>query len=527
MASQDISAKMPSDLLSHLPDIPLDIILQHLDLASFTNLRLTSRQLSTNTISSRFFRCSKTDLSLDSLRSLRERATHLQLGPLLRELTVVATLYDPHPAEATVQTRKKWSEFDKNDLQHGRGNYRQRLENLRRRNVDCTDEELQEAQRDLDWIQTRVQLDTNTNVGQVTDLLSAVLKSATNLRAINLDACIIAGRAKTCRPAEHCEWYRSEEHVSNWPSVWTAASQTFRIVTSAISSSRIELESFHVFPNTPLCSVQLRHIEGHVKRLDLDGFAAACKNIKSLGLSFSLRKRIDGALPYQGGRLFRDAFGAHAPFQVFGSKAEDFTGATTILGCMTNITSLNFHLHHLDCPLLPEYAKVFSHISQNIRLGRLRELSLRGLPLRPDDITLFLTNHPTITKLSLEGILLVGRSWSSVFSCIKAMPTLESLYLSSLSTQNHRYGITSLDPVSRTVEFGPQNREQWVTWGDGHILHTLSMCREGIQQGLDFRSLPVPLTHCGKDMWAYMDRVECEFGPPSGIWEWDPLSDDM
>ncbi|KAL7767016.1 hypothetical protein ACKLNR_004932 [Fusarium oxysporum f. sp. zingiberi] len=527
MTSQHPLIQTPSDRLSHLSGIPLDMILQHLDLTSFTNLRLTSRQLSTNTISSHFFRSSRTDLSLSSLQSLADRISHPQLGPVLRELTVVATLFDTQPAEATVQTRKKWSGFDKDELRRDTENYRQRVENLRETNVACTEEEVQEAQQDLEWIRTRIQQDTNTDVNQVTDLLSSIFGIAANLRAINLDACIIAGHTKTCRPAEHYRWYRSANQNSSWPSIWTAASQTFRIVTSAISRSRIQLEKLQIFPDTPLCSVQLRHVEDHLRTRGSAGFAAACKSIKAFGLSFSTHILIE-APPTQRECLFRHAFAAKSPYrlnQYLESDAEDFTGAATILTYMPNLTSLDLHLHHLDHLALPKYTKVFSHISQNIRLSRLRELSLRGLPLRPDDFILFLTNHPTITKLSLDGILLVGGSWSAVFSCIEAMPALESLHLSSLSTEYHH--ITNLDPVERTVEVDLQDRQKWVTCGDGHILHTRGVCREEIRQGLDFRPQPGPRNIWRDDTWAYFDRIQYEFGPPSRVWEWEPLTENM
>ncbi|KAF4441410.1 f-box domain [Fusarium acutatum] len=527
MNSLDSLAQTPSDRLSRLSGIPLDIILQHLDLASFTNLRLTSRQLSTNTIHSRFFRSTKTDLSLDSLHSLRDRTSHPQLEPLLRELTVVATLFDTQPAEATVQTRKKWSGFDKDELRRDTENYRRRVENLRVKNVACTDEEVQEAQRDLEWIHTRIEQDTNTDVGQVTDLLSSIFENATNLRAISLDACIIAGRTKTCRPAEHYRWYRSAYQNSSWPSIWTAASQTFRIVTSAISHSRIQLEKLQIFPDTPLCSVQMRHVDDHLRRPGSEGFRDACKNIKSFGLSFSTYILIETP-PTQGECLFRHAFVAKSCFRLdqhLESGVEDFTGAATILGYMPNITSLDLHLHHLDHLLLPEYTRAFARVSQNIRLGCVRELSLRGLPLRADDLILFLTNHPTITKLSLDGILLVGGSWSPVFSCIETMPALENLHLRSLSTEYHH--ITNLDPVERTFEVNLQDKEKWVACGDGHILHTRDMCREEIRQGLDFRPQPGPRNIWRDDTLAYFDRFQYEFGPPSPIWDWDPLNEDM
>ncbi|KAI7759764.1 hypothetical protein LZL87_009087 [Fusarium oxysporum] len=527
MTIQEALVQTPSDRLIHLSGIPLDLILQHLDLATFTNLRLTSRQLSTNTISSRFFRSAKADLSLSSLQSLADRVSHPQLGPLLRELTVVATLYDTQPAEATVQTRMRWSGFDKDELRRDAENYRQRVEGLRERNVACTEEEVHEAQQDLEWIQTRIQQDTNTDVSQVTDLLSSIFEISANLRAINLDACIIAGHTKTCRPAEHYRWYRSANQNSSWPSIWTAASQTFRIVTSAISRSRIQLEKFQIFPDTPLCSVQLRHVEDHLRTLNPDGLVAACKNIKSFGLSFSTHILIE-APPTQGECLFRHAFAAKSPYRLnqhLESDAEDFTGAAAILTYMPNLTSLDLHLHHLDHLVLPKYTKAFSHISQTIRLGRLRELSLRGLSLRPDDLVLFLTNHPTITKLSLDGILLVGGSWSSVFSCIETMPALENLHLSSLSTEYHH--ITNLDPVERTFEVDLQDREKWVTCGDGHILYKRDICREEIRQRLDFRPQPGPRNIWRDDTWAYFDYIQHEFGPPSRIWEWEPLNEDM
>ncbi|KAF4343595.1 f-box domain protein [Fusarium beomiforme] len=532
MASENSCTKRPSVQLNQLSGIPLDLILKHLDLASFTNLRLTSRQLSTSAICSHFFRSSKIELSLDSLRSLQGRISHPQLGPQLRELTFVATLFDTQIAEATVQTKKKWSGFDRDALWRDTENYRQRVEYLRERNVPCTDEEVEEAQRDLDWIQMRIQQDTNTEIATVVDLLSGILVNATNLRSIDLDACIIAGRTKTCLPAEHHKWYRSTHQDSSWPSVWTAASQTFRIVTSAISRSRIELERFHIFPDTPLCSVRLREVEDHLRTLDSSGFSTACKTIKSFGLSISTCEHIEAPPPNedkgrkQGECLSLHAFAARRNYRHdIETTAEDFTGAASILKFMPNLASLDIHLHCLKNLFFHRYSKVFAHIARDIRLGRLREISIRGLPLHPDDLVLFLRNHSTIIKLSLDGIRLVGKSWSTVFACIESMPALENLYLCSLRTDCHH--ITNLDPVERSFEVDLEDREKWVACGNGHILYKREMCKEEIRQGLCFRPQPGP-----RDVWkdntlAYYDRIQYEFGPPSSVWAWDPLHEDV
>ncbi|QGI87753.1 unnamed protein product [Fusarium fujikuroi] len=497
MNSLESLAQTQSDRLSRLSGIPLDIVLQHLDLASFTDLRLTSRQLSTNTIHSRFFRSAKTDLSLDSLHSLRDRAYHPQLGPVLRELTVVATLFDSQPAEATVQTRKKWSGFDKDELSRDTENYRQRVENLRERNVSCTDEEVQEAQRDLEWINTRIEQDTSTDVGQ-TPVSSQVAP----------------------RPAHQLS-------ITNGTDPPTRTQVGPQSGQQHLKPSASSLQRYPIFRDTPLCSVQMRHVDDQLRTLGSEGFRDACKNIKSFGLSFSTYALIETP-PIQGECLFRHAFAAEFRYklgQYLESGVEDFTGAATILGYMPNITSLDLHLHHSDNLLLPEYTRTFAHISQNIRLGCLRELSLRGLPLRQDDIVLFLTNHPTIKKLCLDGILLVGGPWSPVFSCIETMPSLENLHLRSLSTEYHH--VTNLDPVLRTLEVDLQDKEKWVACGDGHILHTRDMCREEIRQGLDFRPQPGPRNIWRDDTLAYFDRIQYEFGPPSRIWEWDPLNEDM
>ncbi|KAF5712358.1 f-box domain-containing protein [Fusarium mundagurra] len=526
MNNLDSLVQTPSDRLSRLSGIPLDIILQHLDLASFTNLRLTSRQLSTSTIHCRFFRSAKTDLSVASIQSLTDRVSHPQLGPVLRELTVVATLYDTHPAEATVQTRKKWSGFDVEELRRDTENYRQRVEDLRERNVDCTDEEVQEAQQDLEWMQARLQQDADPGGSQVIRLLSSIFGLAVNLRVMNLDACIIGGRTKTCSPAEHHRWYRSDHQSSSWPSVWAAASETYHIVTLAISRSRIQLEKLNIFPDTPACSVQLTHVEPNWIVVDVDDFAYACKKITSFRLSFSTNTSVAMSPPAQGDPLVRHAFAASSDHRSHPERDLEYCAdAAATLRFMHNLTSLDLHCYHPDNVLFTEYTRAFSFISQKIRLGCLKELSLRGLPLRPDDLILFLTNHPTITNLYLDGIHLVGGSWSPVFSCIETMPALESLHLSSLSTESIH--IINLEPVERTFEADPEDTEKWVRCGDGHILHTRDMCREEIQQGLGFKPQPGPRNIWRDDLLSYFGRLQYEFGPSSSIWNWDPLNEDM
>lgn len=72
-------------------------IVECLDLVSITNLRLTCSLLAIRCSGPRFksyFNHVQTDLSESSLESLNALASHPTFGPAVRNMTVMATVYD-------------------------------------------------------------------------------------------------------------------------------------------------------------------------------------------------------------------------------------------------------------------------------------------------------------------------------------------------------------------------------------------------------------------------------------------------
>lgn len=83
--------------LSRLPAVPLDLVLENLDLASIKNLRLTSRWLSDNCLGPRFksfLREPTTDLSRSSLDNLDALVSHPYLRSTVKSITIMALTYN-------------------------------------------------------------------------------------------------------------------------------------------------------------------------------------------------------------------------------------------------------------------------------------------------------------------------------------------------------------------------------------------------------------------------------------------------
>ncbi|KAF4456355.1 hypothetical protein F53441_1514 [Fusarium austroafricanum] len=239
MTSEETFNKQLPSALTQLPRIPLDLVLENLDLTSFRNLRPASRQIAINSIYSQFFRSTTTNTSLKTPKSLQDHLSHPEIGPQLEKLTIVGTPYDGPPAEAAIKTKAQRSEFDYNPLRPGprdQWNDWQRLQNLSQKKVQPSDEE-QAAPKDPGWMQARKRKD---EIGQEINLLSYILTKCSGLRTIQLDCRSTALRSSS---SGHSRWFGgtrlSKPAIESW---------VFRIFTSALSYSDVKLSTLGIFP---------------------------------------------------------------------------------------------------------------------------------------------------------------------------------------------------------------------------------------------------------------------------------------
>src|SRR5262245_17686472 len=96
--------------LHHVSPELLETIIQYLSLDAIKSLRLTSKEFAARCLGPRFrsfVRQQRTDLTARSLQSLCSLASHPKLGPAVRNLTIVATLYDTLEVEEILSRKTR------------------------------------------------------------------------------------------------------------------------------------------------------------------------------------------------------------------------------------------------------------------------------------------------------------------------------------------------------------------------------------------------------------------------------------
>lgn len=214
------------DRLRALPNELFNQVLTHLDLSSVKNLRLASQQHAAKCLSPAFlayYEEQETDLTLTSLQRLRDITVHPALGPAVRRLTVVAVFHDPSSLLVRIRRlsdplRRPWSALTSAD-----------------RSVEL-----------LDKIGKlyKIMGSRHEQQGQFSDdvagSLSHILENLGSLGVLKLTTRVL-------RP----ELYRVDSVGSsrgvNWNCLWADCHRLLKIVTSAMSTSKIEVATFSVF----------------------------------------------------------------------------------------------------------------------------------------------------------------------------------------------------------------------------------------------------------------------------------------
>lgn len=93
----------------YLPIVVVDKILEYLDLETIKSLRLTDRTWSELCLGPRFksfMRHQSTDLTPQSLESLSALSCHAILRPAVKDLTIVAAVYDSSLLQRVLRTSR-------------------------------------------------------------------------------------------------------------------------------------------------------------------------------------------------------------------------------------------------------------------------------------------------------------------------------------------------------------------------------------------------------------------------------------
>lgn len=216
----------PRDRLRELPNELFDQVLTHLDLLSIKKLRLASPLLAEKCLSPAFlayYEQQEIDLTAASLQRLREITIHPALGPAIRRLTVVAVFHDPSSLLGQIRRlrgplRGHWSALIAND-----------------RNKELLDKIGQ-----LYSIMNSRHEQQGQFSDDVVGSLSHILENLGSVDVLELTTRVIRPDTDRSDPT-------SSSRGVNWNCLWADCHRVLKIVTCAMSTSKVNVATFSAF----------------------------------------------------------------------------------------------------------------------------------------------------------------------------------------------------------------------------------------------------------------------------------------
>ncbi|KAF2816123.1 uncharacterized protein BDZ99DRAFT_129374 [Mytilinidion resinicola] len=498
----EISSNPP---LLGLPPEVVERIISSLDLASLKNLRLSCKDLSNTCIGpyfKSFFNTQSTDLTKGSLDKLNAIASHTQLGPAVKHVIVRAIIYDPSELECLLATKRK-------RITTRNGPFMSTTEPA------CTEEELQEAKSDLEWLRARIKESSNQPDDSTTSMLESAFRSFAKLDFIELDASVIQAPGKSVSTQATREWY----------AIWARATQVFDITTLAIARSGIEVETLTFYRETHRCSIPSVEITDHIAALETAGFVEAGVHVKNVALSISTRvvcnfsKILEAREGLQGvEKIYQDAFGTSSAGLL---KADDpealahdnFPGVAQLLQFMPNLEAIDLHLYNTLQGSTKSYDRIFNTVASEVHLPALEQCFLRGVPTTAESLLLFLEKHPKLNHFELREVRLTTGTWEAIFSHLSGMPALTKLRMSNLRSGGNGM-LFNLQPPTK-YDYKEFQQKRWsYPCMDGDMVHTLELGAEEIKRGLKFRARPQERQLGSPWFMMWMESTKGLYGPP-------------
>ncbi|KAI8294695.1 hypothetical protein K4K56_001460 [Colletotrichum sp. SAR 10_98] len=97
---------------------------------------------------------------------------------------------------------------------------------------------------------------------------------------------------------------------------------------------------------------------------------------------------------------------------------DNFPGLAGLLGYMQNLKTLEIYLHNTLKGKTFAYSEMFDLVADQVKLPKLRQLTLDMVPVNETSFLRFLTNSPFLEDLSLRFVHIRQGSWESFLSKI-------------------------------------------------------------------------------------------------------------
>lgn len=401
---------------SFLENLTYDCIAElstHVDFKSLKNLRLVSRKIKDACTKPHFMtllRRQKTDLSEKSLQKLLEIVSHAELGPAVKEIRIIAPLFDDVPLKRIISIDAAWN-WERSEIARGE------LEEMHLQHT-----EFEEALR-----------------SSTLDLLKNVFQSARTLNRISLEMKLVCGPEGT---VANPSWGTLTEMQAT-----DQASLVYSCLKTAIAESDISLDGLSILTDTRHCGVFLQSLTPPPSSKAED-FKASVASVRNLSI------KISSWACYHA----RHEIGHEAPKSHISDS--DVARLKCFLEYMPNLDTLHLGLHNSYSSNTDDEScvKLFDAVIP-LELPSLRRCTLGGIYTNETSLLRFLQSHSNLKFLSLQRVLFTSGKWDSIFDHIsKNMQSLNLLCLSCLLVNAE-----SSDYPARLVNLYPSAIEEHQT----------------------------------------------------------------
>ncbi|KAK2772744.1 hypothetical protein CKAH01_13828 [Colletotrichum kahawae] len=221
------------------------------------------------------------------------------------------------------------------------------------------------------------------------------------------------GRAKKRRP----KWQTAD--FRHFQSESARAGAGLTIVMSAVARSGVSINELKVFCSpvsygSVVQTVFLTNLLPKLREKD-SKFEAAVEAVEKLSISLGTRRN-PKEVPFRPGSYPTIPYLSATDRRAVAK--ENFPGLAGFLGYMKNLKALEIHLHNTLKGETFAYSEMFDLVADQVKLPKLRQLTLDMVPVNQASFLSFLANSPDIENLSLRFVHIRHGSWESLLSKI-------------------------------------------------------------------------------------------------------------
>ncbi|KAF4835086.1 hypothetical protein CGCTS75_v002671 [Colletotrichum tropicale] len=287
--------------------------------------------------------------------------------------------------------------------------------------------------------------------------LATALGNVGNLSCLNISP--KERRRRKCGTKKPRPWQPAD--AREFQSETARAGAGLTIVMSAVARSGVSINELKVFcsPVSYGSVVQTVFLTNLLPTLrgKESKFGAAVENTEKLSISLGTRRN-PKEVPFRLGSYPVIPYLSATDRRALAK--ENFPGLAGLLGYMKNLKILEIHLHNTLKGKTFAYSEMFDLVADQVKLPKLRQLTLDMVPVNEASFLSFLAISPHIEDLSLRFVHIRQGSWESLMS--KITTPLTKLQLDCISDDTRDSIKLWPDGLPRVQEEGLE-----VSHGDG------------------------------------------------------------